>query len=120
MRTLGEILDMVQTGQKPEYDELRLTVEVLRNLLMITGLGGISLPPKEDASGIDWTKIHQEQNIKIFRAACLRSPVDYLGWNNNPDNPEYQKRIKASKRLAEGILKKMQDLKMTDITFKGE
>lgn len=111
MRTLGEIIDMTQTGQKPEYDELRFTVEALRNLLMTTGMSGISLPPKENASSINWAEVRQEQNIKIFRAACLRSPVDYLGWNNNPDNPEYQKRIKESKRFAEGILKKMQDLK---------
>lgn len=80
-------MDMVQTGQKPEYDELRLTVEALRNMLMLKFMS---------ASTSD----------KVRFWECLtHTPEEYLGWDNNPDNPEYQERVQASRRIAGNVMK---------------
>ena len=108
MRKLGEILDDARTGGKPEYDELRYAVCVLEALLTFDDRAMQKLYEAEDFGKkpqlIYSAKWQYEERFGRIKRAMEVNPKDYLGWNNDPDNPEVGIRRKALIKAVENLM----------------
>lgn len=87
MKTLDEIIEDLQTNGKPDYEELRYSVLVFLYLMndlsiwyrqLLTGTMNpimIELKKREES---------------LYSKALKKPPKEFLGWNNDPENPDYQ------------------------------
>ena len=96
MRTIGKIIEMVANGEKPDYDELRLTVQALQ--LQVTTL-------QRTITTYAPALVKEGQFIS-YKAFLKANPEDWLGDNWHPDREEYQKRRKTSLALLDKAVKK--------------
>jgi len=87
MRPLKEIVDAVQAGEEPTYDELFYAVSVLHNLMLF------------DFADLQKAQEAGEAPMTLLREHCLRvggafkyEPQRWLGDDNDPRNPEFQER----------------------------
>lgn len=95
MKTLSQIIDAVQAGEKPDYDDLRYTVVALsflrtRDFMAIMDLAKAKRENKKPFMKWDpeWVA---EERFKVFKAAMAMPPIQYVGDSHDPDNPECQK-----------------------------
>lgn len=51
-------------------------------------------------------KLKAENSFSMFKTALSKSPKDYLGWNNDPANPEYQRFRKAGENLLNKVIQR--------------
>lgn len=113
MRTLGEIIDLVKEGEKPEYDELRYAVCALESLVTFDAIALRNLAEGERESkkkiltySAEW---QYEDNFNRIKRTYEKSPKEWLGWNNDPDNPEYVERRKKNIKIMENIIRKTKE-----------
>jgi hypothetical protein len=85
MRTLYDIIAEAKAGGKPAYDEL------LYALLAVDALAHMA-------------EFWAEESFQRNKGALNADPKAWLGWDNDPSNPEYRKRRKIAIRLAEAAL----------------
>ena len=108
MDTLGNIIDSAQSGEKPDYDDLRYAVCTLAALIMFDrmALGDLSRAEKENKKKIlSYSAVYRyEEHLNMIRRAFAKSPRDWLGENNDPDSASVQKRRKISLKIVENIL----------------
>ena len=91
MRTLGDILEAVKANQAATEEELRyalLAADALRHfdhsfLFRFAG---------PDAPNALRAKMEGTETFNRAKRAFAVDPKSYVGWNNDPANPEYQKR----------------------------
>lgn len=100
MRTLSEIIDSVRSGERPEYDELRYAVCALEALQTFDSMAFTRILVKRAN-----VKIELEERHRRIKTALQTNPKAYVGWNNDPDNPEFVKRRRASIAMFEKITK---------------
>lgn len=79
MKKLTDIIDEVKEGGVPSVDELRYAVCALDTLSAF------------DASDLRNNRGWEESFNRRKRALAV-DPKKWVGWENDPDNPEYQKR----------------------------
>ncbi|WHH59140.1 hypothetical protein [Petroclostridium sp. X23] len=105
MRTLSEIIEITKTNGKPDYEELRYSVLVLTALLNMDHrkLRETLLAEKPRQEFI--RKLEAENSFNMYKTALNKSPKDYLGWNNDPENPEYQRFHAIGSKLVDKALK---------------
>lgn len=101
MRTLGEIIELTRDGGRPEYDELRYALCALDALGTFDRQAFLRLANKKTNGEWEWN-----ESFRRTREAFGKSPKDWVGWNNDPDNPEFLQRRAAAKRLADRFLGK--------------
>jgi len=96
---------MVKSGGRPEYDELRYAVCALDALTTFDQLALMKLAngQREGKKPVlvysaEW---QHSESFERMKRALAKTPKDYVGWNNDPDNPEYLDRRKASKKIAD-------------------
>ncbi len=70
MRTLTEITNAVRRNEEVTIDELRLAVCAY------------------DVMVAKFNVPQDRQQMEEFFRAAESDPAEYIGWNNNPDNPE--------------------------------
>ena len=102
MRTLSEIVDICKNGGKPTIDEARLSVCVLDALLTFETMRLMRRAKNVVRNDITWRDYEEHFNRCIN--AFSQSPVNYLGNEYNPDDPEVQKRRNISAKLMDKIL----------------
>jgi len=109
-KTLGEIIDAVRDGERPDYEDLRYAVCAMDALMTFDRMALSSLHQAE-AEGqrriLTRSAIWQsEENYNRVKRALEKPPKEYVGWSNDPDNPEFlerrRKSIRAMKSLLEG------------------
>lgn len=98
MRTLFEILDAVATNAPATETELRYALQVMTNLVALDRMD-MRNENKRHASVV-WG-----ESFRRHKRALAQEPTAYLGWDNDPENPEYQRRRQTSLRLAEMVMK---------------
>lgn len=110
MKTLMEIIDAVKAGERPEYDELRYAVCALDALTLFDEMALMKLVEAEKEgkkSFMIYSAMWQfEDRFKRMKTALGKSPKDWVGWNNDPENPEYRKRVAAVIKLIDRIVSK--------------
>jgi len=107
MRKLGEIIEMAKSGEKPEYDELRLALCALDNLHFFTGRAIRTLADgeRQGKKAFIHSAVFQEQEeFDRVKAALKRTPKELLGTSDDPDNPEVQKRRKIGMAAMDKII----------------
>lgn len=100
MKTLAEILVAVKSGERPVYEELRYALCVMDALLIFAGRAlsilseaELQNTPKILSRSAVWQFNENSRRVSI---ACSKPPKQYLGWHNDPDNPQVISRRKVA------------------------
>lgn len=104
MRTLFEIIDGAKDGNMPTHEECYWAMLALSTLHYIANSKlmqcvSMNISPLKQ-------KIFAENEFKTSQAALNKSPKDFVGWNNDPSNPEYQKLRKSGAKVIDKVLDK--------------
>jgi len=99
MRTISKIIELVANGEKPDYDELRLTVQCLQ-LRLIRAVTDLIVYGNELIRKTWFTGNKQFMNT---------SPDVWLGDNWHPDSEAYKKRRKMSFEIAKKAIPEIFD-----------
>lgn len=103
MRSLDEIINAVRDGQRPEYDELRYAVCAMEALGVFHQQALLKLATAEVEGRkpvlVYSAQFQWEEHVRRDGVARSKSPKEWVGWNNDPDNPEFLERRKASQRI---------------------
>ena len=88
MKTLDEIIEDLQTNGKPDYEELRYSVLVLHYLM-----NDLSRWYRELLTGTMKPIMIElkKRDESLYSKALKKPPKEFLGWNDDPENPDYQK-----------------------------
>lgn len=103
MKTLGEIINAVRTGHRPDYDELRYAVCALEALSTFDDMALRKLVEAEMGGKkpvLVWSAEFQHtERFNRWRRALNTDPKSWVGWDNDPDNPYAVKRRETAIKL---------------------
>jgi len=102
MRELNEIIEDCKLNKEADNTELKYAVITLTSLMNMASSTLRSLY-KDDMNLFVKMKFDNIHNA--YHTALNKSPKDWLGWNNDPENPEYQRFHAMGSRLVEKALK---------------
>jgi hypothetical protein len=109
MRTLGDIIEATRNGERPEYDELRYALLAYQALLTFDQMAFMKLAAAERDGKkpiLTTSSVWQwEEHFNRVKRALEKSPKEWVGWNNDPDNPEFQHRRKISLKVMERAMR---------------
>jgi len=89
----------VKIGGKPEYDELRYALLAYVSMFNIEHRQLRDELSNENPQPKFIRDIKLKNSFDMYKGALSKSPKDWLGWNNDPDNPDYQKRMKMRVKM---------------------
>lgn len=102
MRDLVDIIEACKLNEKPSVDELRYAVIALASLDNLA-MGVLMDSYRDDTRPLGKTRI--EDIYKAHNTALNKSPKEWLGWGNDPENPEYQRFHAMGVKLLEKALR---------------
>lgn len=104
MRKLYDIIEDVKDNKKPDYEELRYALLVYESMFILEHrrLREELISEKETPEFIK--ELQLRNSFEMFKTALNKSPKEFLGWNNDPENPEYQRFRKASIKLLDRLI----------------
>ena len=111
MRILADIVEDVKCNKKPDYEELRYAVLVYSFMLNMDHRNLIECLTSEKEMAPFIKKLKVDNSQKMYHDALNKSPKEYLGWNNDPENPEYQKFHEMGSKLVDKIIQKVESEK---------
>ena len=106
MRKLIDIIEDVKDNKKPDYEELRYALLVYDFMFNMDhrALRENLLSDREIPKFIKELKAQNSHDMA--KNALNKSPKEYLGWNNDPENPEYQKFRRMGNKLLDTFVSK--------------
>jgi hypothetical protein len=115
MKTLGEIVNAVRDGERPDYEDLRYAICSLEALVTFDRNAFIRLAEAEQEGKkpfISTSAVWQwEEHCRRTQAAFGKPPKEYVGWSNDPDNPAFLERRKKAQRFMEKFIAKAEGKK---------
>jgi len=105
MRTLLEIIEEVKDGGKPDYDELRYALLAYQSMFVMDHNKLLNELTSEKDTKPFIKKMMADNSFNMFKTALNKSPKEWLGWNNDPDNPDYQSSRKLSEKIFNKVMK---------------
>lgn len=102
MRTLFEIIDSAKDGHMPTHDECYYAMLALSALHYFDHHALSELD--KDHRQAWWINLQINESFGRFKNALAKSPKDWVGWDEDPANPEYQKRRNIGKKLVDRVL----------------
>ena len=100
MRTIGETIDDVRDGKRPEYEELLYSLCVMATA---SHMDGVHIRQMVGKGNLEMrVKMLAKSNFDKWKAIHNANPIEYLG-DDIPSNPEYQDRRDKSKKLLDHI-----------------
>lgn len=103
MKKLTDIITLVKDGGSPTSDEMRYAICALDALITFDSQALLQLAKgmQENRKPIliysaNW---QWEEHHRRMQRALSKSPKEWVGEDNNPDNPEVQKRRKTSLKI---------------------
>ena len=104
MRTLYEIVEDVKDNKKPDYEEIRYALLVYNFMFNMDHrlLREELLEEERPAKLI--REMKAQNSFDMAKNALNKSPKEYLGWNYDPENPEYQKCREMSNKIFNNFL----------------
>lgn len=103
MRTLYEIVESAKDGEKPDYDEL------LYSLLVYSSMFGLEHRQLREELMRDKPQPQFLRDMKLknsfdmYKGALNKSPKEYLGWNSDPEKPDYKRMRSAGKKAIDKL-----------------
>ncbi len=108
MNNLQDIIGLIKEGRTPDYEELRYSVLALNSLLFFESRAIIALSraQKEKKQPVlsnnpTW---QEEESFERRKRVMLMPPNEYIGWDNDPQNPRYIERVEQSKLIVEKLV----------------
>ena len=90
-RTLFEIIEDCKTNGRPEYEELRYAVLVMTGVLNLVNSELTKLYVTGEMPSELVRKLKTNGGICAMYGNALRKPPkEYLGWDSDPENQDYQ------------------------------
>jgi len=105
MRNLADIIEDCKTNGKPDYEELRYSVLVMTGVLNLVNNELVKLYVEGKIPNELIRKMKLDGICSMYGKALNKSPKEYLGWNNDPKNPDYQRFHKIGMKLVDKALK---------------
>lgn len=106
MMTLGEIIEAARSGERPDYDELRMAVCAMDLLMTFDRQAIWKLAEAESGKKksflVNSAIWQRDENFGRIKRAMGKPPLEYLGASYNPDSPEVQER----RRMSIGLMNK--------------
>ena len=102
MKKLSEIIDYCKRNKEVDAYDLKYAVVALTYLLNMANSKLLKFY-KNDMNKLD--KLILENHYKACNAAMNKPPKEWLGWNNDPENPEYQKFHAWGSKLVDKAMK---------------
>jgi len=100
---LSQIIEAVRNGERPDYEDLRYAICAMEALATFDSMALRKLAEAESEGKkpfMVWSAIWQmEESFRRHKTAGSKPPKEYVGWNNDPDNPEFRQRRAATLRL---------------------
>jgi len=111
MRTLGEVVDRVKSNKPVTEEELIYSVIALESLNTFDSLSLMRICEAKADGKVHWLtgnpKWEYKESFERTKLAFSKPPKEWVGWNNDPKNPEYRKMRQKSIKLADKIIDKM-------------
>jgi hypothetical protein len=104
MRTTYEIIELAQDGGLPEYDELLYALLAVNANAIMDKQKLFEHLLAEQPKALVFRKLLAENSHNAVRSMLNKSPKDWLGEEYDPRNPDYQKRRKLHRKIAEKFL----------------
>ncbi|MBC3485727.1 hypothetical protein HU750_08585 [Pseudomonas sp. SWRI50] len=112
MKTLGEIIEAAKSGERPDYDDLRLAVCAMDMLMTFDRQAIWKLAEGEEKCKkpfLTWSGLWQrDENFTRVKRAMAMDPKAYLGANYDPDSPAVQERRRMSIAIMDGVASRAQ------------
>lgn len=105
MRTLAEIIEDCKTNGRPDYEELRYSLLVMTCVLNMVNSELTRLYVEGKMPNELVRKLKIDGICSMYGNALKKPPKEYLGWNNDPENPEYQRFHAMGSKLVDKALK---------------
>ena len=106
MRNLADIIEDCKTNGRPDYEELRYAVLVMTGVLNLVNHELTKLYVEGKMPHEVIRKMKLDGGIcSMYGNALRKSPKEYLGWNNDPENPDYQRFHAIGSKLVDKALK---------------
>lgn len=105
MRILDEIIESAKDGHMPTHEECYWAMLAYESMLNIEHrqLGEALLPKREVPEFI--RREQANNSFNMYKNALNKSPKDFMGPNNDPRSPAYQKMRQMGKQLLDKFLK---------------
>jgi hypothetical protein len=94
MKTLFEIINEVKDGGRPEYEDLRYALIALDALAYFDKRALMGIQGKGN-----YTVDYVAESFARWKVAFDKPPKEYVGKNNDPDNPAVQRRRRVALKL---------------------
>ncbi len=105
MRNLSDIIEDCKLNKRPDYNELRYSLLVMTGVLNMVNNELIKLYVEGKMPNELVRKLKLDGICTMYRKALNKPPKEYLGWNSDPENPEFQKFYAMVSKLVEKALK---------------
>ena len=102
MKNLFEFIEDCKLNEPVDGQDLRYAVIALTTLLNMASSKLMRFCTK-DISSLDELRI--VHLYKTYNTALTNSPKDWLGWSNDPANPEYQSFHKMATNIVDKAIK---------------
>lgn len=107
MKTLGGIIEAAKSGERPDYDDLRLALCAMDALLTFDrqAIWNLAEAQQENKKPVlVYSALWQrDENFGRVKKAMAKSPREWLGPNHDPDSPAVQKRRQVSRALMQKV-----------------
>jgi hypothetical protein len=108
MSTLGEIIEAARSGERPDYEEMRLALCAMDLLMTFDRQAIWKLAEAETEHKkpflVNSAVWQRDENFGRVKRAMGKTPLEYLGANYNPDSPEVQERRRKSIALMDKLI----------------
>jgi hypothetical protein len=101
-RSLGDIIDALKDGAPVDHDDLRYAVLALSALHYFAHASLIRLQEYPDSKVITLDS-EIEEAFRRDKDAFATPPKAWVGWNNDPANPAYQRFRATGKKLIDKV-----------------
>lgn len=106
MHSLFDIVEDVKDNKKPDYEELRYALLVYSFMFNMDHRRLREELLKEERPNQFIREIKAQNSFDMFKKALEKSPKDFLGWQDDPENPEYQRFRALGNNLLDKVLNK--------------
>lgn len=110
MRTLDEIIESAKSNKETTHEECLYAMLVLERLLEFDSRTVRNLD-LEKLKIPGWMDFIKNESFSRQKRTLNKSPKEWLGWNYDPRNPEYQKARQTNVKLFKTIMEKSDDKK---------
>lgn len=102
MRTLHEIVEAAKDGRYTAGEELLYAALALSALQYFDQHALFQLA--HEPSRFRTPAREAAESFRRAKTALAKSPKEWVGWNNDPANPDYQRSRRTAKALADAVI----------------